>query len=363
MKYRINKESRKSAYMQLYEALRRDIVSGVYQYGKKLPSKRLLSEEVGVSVITAEHAYSILCDEGYVESRERSGYFVIYKESDFISSETADAPATHTPPTENPRPVKSTVPYSVISKTMRRVLLDYNEKILIKSPNHGCAELRTAISSYLARSQGITVRPEQIIIGSGAEYLYSLIVELLGRDRIYAIEDPSYDKIRRVYRANGARCDMLSLGPNGIKTAELHRTSATVLHITPHNSYPSGVTASASKRNEYLRWAKQRGGYIIEDNYDSELTISRKNEDTVYSLSEDGRVIYLNTFSNTVAPSVRVGYMVLPEALLPEFEEKLGFYSCTVPVFEQYVLAELLSCGDFERHINRIRRARRRAKN
>ncbi len=359
MKYRIDKENAKTAYMQLYEALRRDIVSGVYQYGKKLPSKRILSEEVGVSVITVEHAYSILSDEGYVESRERSGYFVIYKESDFISHETADAPVTHSP-TENPHRVKSTVPYSVISKTMRRVLLDYNEKILTKSPNHGCAELRAAISSYLARSHGITVRPEQIIIGSGAEYLYSLIVQLLGRDRIYAIEDPSYDKIRRVYRANGARCDMLGLGPNGIKTSELHRTSATVLHITPHNSYPSGVTASASKRIEYLRWAKLRGGYVIEDNYDSELTISRKNEDTVYSLSEDGRVIYLNTFSNTVAPSVRVGYMVLPETMLSEFEEKLGFYSCTVPVFEQYVLAELLSCGDFERHINRVRRARRR---
>lgn len=362
MRYRIDKESRKTAYMQLYEAIRHDIVAGLYPYGKKLPSKRLLSEEVGVSVITVEHTYSILCDEGYVESRERSGYFVIYREGDFISPETADAPITHTPPQSNTHTVKSTVPYSVISKTMRRVLLDYNDKILIKSPSHGCAELRSAISSYLARSSGITVRPEQIIIGSGAEYLYSLIVQLLGRDRIYAIEDPSYDKIRRVYRANGARCDMLGLGSNGIKTSELHRTSATVLHITPHNSFPSGITASASKRIEYIRWAKQRGGYIIEDNYDSELTVSRKNEDTVYSLCGDGRVIYLNTFSNTIAPSIRVGYMVLPEAMLPEFEQKLGFYSCTVPVFEQYVLAQLLSSGDFERHINRIRRAKRRAK-
>ena len=135
-----------------------------------------------------------------------------------------------------------------------------------------------------------------------------------------------------------------------------------MLHITPFNSFPSGITASVSKRREYLRWADQRQAFIIEDNYDSELTVSRKNEDTVFSMAENGQVIYLNTFSRTVAPAIRVGYMVLPERLLGEFEKKLGFYSCTVPVFEQYVLTELLNGGDFERHINRVRRARRKAR-
>ena len=140
----------------------------------------------------------------------------------------------------------------------------------------------------------------------------------------------------------------------------LERTKATVLHITPFNSFPSGITASASKRYEYIRWAEKREGYIIEDNYDSELTVSRKNEDTVFSLSERGTVIYLNTFSKTIAPSIRVGYMILPENLLRVFEQRLGFYSCTVPVFEQYVLAQLLQNGDFERHINRVRQAKRK---
>ena len=135
-----------------------------------------------------------------------------------------------------------------------------------------------------------------------------------------------------------------------------------MLHITPFHSFPSGVTASVSKRHEYLRWAEKRNGYIIEDNYDSELTVSKKNEDTVFSLSHEGRVIYLNTFSHTIAPSIRIGYMVLPEQMLENFQEKLGFYSCSVPVFEQYVLTELINSGDFERHINRIRRARRKAK-
>lgn len=360
MKYHISEQNSKAAYLQLYEQLRKDIVSGIYPYGTKLPSKRILAEETGVSVITIQHSYAILCDEGYVESRQRSGYFVIYKESDFISSvEVAEPTTTHKK--SQPR-VKNEFPFSVIAKTMRKVLSEYGEEILIKSPNQGCMELRYAIASYLERSCGISAKPEQIIIGSGAEYLYSLIVQLLGKDRVIALENPSYDKIRQVYEASGATCEMLLLGKDGIKTRELEKTTATVLHITPFNSFPSGITASASKRSEYINWAKTRYGYIIEDNYDSELTVSKKNVDTVFSLAGECPVIYLNTFSETIAPSIRVGYMVLPETMLKDFEEQLGFYSCTVPVFEQYVLAELINKGDFERHINRTRRARRKQK-
>ena len=373
MKYSIDERNPKPAYIQLYEQLRHDITSGVLAYGSKLPSKRIFAEETGVSVITTQHTYEILCDEGYVESHQRSGYYVIYKESDFVSAPDSQSFGTgivgslgssnflseHT--TDKHR-VKTDFPFSVLSKTMRRVLLDYGDSVLIKSPNHGCPELRSAIAAYLARSNGMQVRPEQVIIGSGSEYLYSLILQLLGKDRIFALEDPSYAKIRQVYQANGIACDFLKMGTAGIKTAELARSAASVLHVTPFNSYPSGVTASVSKRHEYLRWAEKRGGYIIEDNYDSELTISMKHEDTVYSMSHHGSVIYLNTFSQTIAPSIRVGYMVLPETLVDDFETKLGFYSCTVPVFEQYVLAELLNTGDFERHINRVRRKRRKAK-
>lgn len=360
MKYHIDKTAHKTAYLQLYEQLKTDIVSGVYGYGCKLPSKRILAGETDVSVIPVEQAYALLCDEGYVEARQRRGYFVIYRQSDFIS--TTEGSSDVLIQREHMHNAKSEFPYTVLAKTMRRVLLDYSKNILVKSPNHGCTELRRAIASYLARSNGISVRPEQVIIGSGAEYLYSLIVQLLGKDKVFALEYPSYEKIHRVYEANGVWCDFLKLGSDGIRSAELERTGASVLHITPFNSFPSGVTASASKRFEYIRWAEKRKGYIIEDNYDSELTVSRKNEDTVFSLSERGAVIYLNTFSKTIAPSIRVGYMILPEDLLDVFEQKVGFYSCTVPVFEQYVLAQLIQNGDFERHINRVRQAKRKQK-
>ena len=359
MRYTISKKSVKPGYMQLYEQIRSDIVGGAYPTGSKLPSKRLLAEESGTSVITVEHAYAILCDEGYAESRVRSGYFVIYRSTDFTSTPGVSV-RTPVPQTAIPHGAGD-FPYSVLARTMRRVISDYAERLLIKSPDRGCAELREAIAEYLARSCGMRVGAGQIIIGSGAEYLYSLIVQLLGRDRLYALEDPSYVKIRRVYEANGARTELLRLGGNGIESGELRRSKAGVLHVTPFNSYPSGVTADASKRAEYLRWADERSGYIIEDNYDSELTVSRKNEDTLFSRSLSGRVIYLNTFSRTIAPSLRVGYMVIPEGMSEAFGQKLGFYSCTVPLFEQYLLAELINGGDFERHVNRVRRAKRRA--
>ena len=217
------------------------------------------------------------------------------------------------------------------------------------------------------RSLGVT--PEEglneilfsMSMEQGAEYLYGLIVQLLGRERVFALEDPSYDKIRRVYQAQGVRCEMLRLGSDGIRSDELSRATATVLHVTPFHSFPSLVTASAGKRLEYLRWAKERGGYIVEDDFDSEFSVSSKSEDTLFSLESEKSVIYMNTFSKTIAPSMRVGYMVLPPALAERFRREVGFYSCTVPVFEQYVLAELIGSGDFERHINRIRRKRRRA--
>ncbi|MBQ9965979.1 MAG: PLP-dependent aminotransferase family protein [Clostridia bacterium] len=358
MKYHIDNESSSPAYLQLYEQMKNDIVSQMFPFGSKLPSKRTIATETGLSVITVQHAVMLLCDEGYIEARERSGYFVIYRLKDF--SARAEMPINYEMPEIHTHSSSGEFPFSVFAKTARRVLLDYGDKIFVKSPNHGTAELRGAISSYLARNNGIVVSPEQVIIGAGAEYLYSLIVQLFGKNKIYAYESPCYEKIRRVYEANGVMCEALKMGNGGIKTSELERTQANILHITPFNSFPSGITANATKRYEYIKWARERDAYIIEDNYDSELTVSKKNEDTVFSLDNEGRVLYLNTFSKTVAPAMRVGYLILPKNLLREFEEKLGFYSCTVPVFEQYVLSQLILSGDFERHINRIRRKRRK---
>jgi len=361
MNFQLDTLSKEPAYLQLYRKLVEDIVLSIYPYGVKLPSKRTLASDAGMSVITVEHAMDLLCDEGYIESRERSGYYVTYKRSDFLGQPPEmEQPAVLSEGMH--RAANSLIPYSVAARTIRRVLQDYGERILVKSPNHGCQELRVQICAYLARSRGILIKPSQVIIGSGAEYFYGLLVQLLGTEHLYAIENPCYEKIPQVYKAMGAGVEQLALANNGISTEELERSKAKFLHLTPFHSYPSGITASISKKHEYLRWAENREGILIEDNYDSELTVSRKPEESLFSMTKTSNVIYINTFSKTVAPSIRIGYMILPEQMEKLFNEKLGFYSCTVPVLDQLVITELIKNGDFERQINRVRRMRRKQK-
>ena len=353
MKYIVDKNNR-PVYLQLYRQIREDIVNEIYPCGGKLPSKRNLAEETGVSTVTVEHAYALLCDEGYAEARERSGYIVTFQKDYGFAAPSKTVRDGHRETEMGNR--YPDFPLSVLSKIMRKVLADRSEFLLEKSPNFGCDELREAIRRYLARNRGINVDTEQIIIGSGSEYLYGLIVELLGRKHIYAIESPSYKKIEQVYRATEIKYESLALTQSGIDREALLKTDATVLHTTPYRSYPSGVTATASKRHEYVRWASEKGRYIIEDDFESEFSVSTKPTETLFSLSSADNVIYLNTFSKTISPSLRIGYMVLPKHLVGEYEEKLGFYSCTVSTFMQYVLTELIENGDFERHINRVRR-------
>ncbi len=357
MKYVIDKING-TAYHQLYLQLRDDIINGAFGYNSKLPSKRVLAENAGVSIITVEHAYALLCDEGYAESRKRSGYYVIFRADDGFAAPTnslGEQPTVSHPSLSHPD-----FPFSLLSKTMRRVLAIYKETLLEKAPNAGFTELRTALKHYLARNRGIYVDVEQIIIGSGSEYLYGLIIELLGRDRIIAIESPSYNKIEQVYQAAEIRYEALPLTDEGIDSIALSSTTANVLHTTPYRSFPSGVTATASKRHEYLRWASGGDRYIIEDDFESEFSVSTKPMETLFALSKQDNVIYMNTFSKTISPSIRTAYMVLPPKLAALFDKKLGFYSCTVPTFEQYTLTELLNNGDFERHINRVRRSKRK---
>ncbi len=420
MRYLIDRESPVPAYLQLYRQLREDIVRGVYPYGGKLPSKRLVAGELQLSTVTVEHAYALLDDEGYVKSRQRSGYYVSFRTDEgFTAPPEAEPgrggmPRQKTPLAGSDLPERGSLPrrnvlqsgcdlqgqaglqrrntqpagnvlheessresqdgydpegaagrtefpFSVLAKTMRKVISDRGKAILNRSPNMGVTELRGAISRYLGRSRGIAADAGQIVIGSGSEYLYGLIVELLGRDRIYGIEAPSYKKIEQVYRACDVRVEKLPLGSDGIKSAALRDSRADILHISPYRSFPSGVTASASKRHEYIRWAAKPGRYLVEDDFESEFSVLTKPEETLFSLASEDNVIYMNTFSQTVSPSLRAGYMVLPRPLAAEFAERLGFYACTVPTYLQYVLAELIDSGEFERHINRVRRKKRDA--
>ncbi len=359
MKYVIDKQGSTPIYLQLYEQLKEDIVTGVYRYNTKMPSKRIMAEELGISVITVEHTYSLLLDEGYIDSRQRSGYFVCYDTfGAFFSTPKAVSPS---PVLQHNIEIDDTFPFSVYAKTMRRVLSLYGDDIFTKCDGSGSSELKSAICEYLARSRGINVKESQIVIGAGAEYLYGIIVQMLGKTRIYAVEKPSYEKIEQVYNSNGVKTLPLALGENGIKTDELNKTTASVLHITPYRSYPSRVTANTLKKREYIRWVMaENHRIIVEDDFESEFTLSTKAEETVFSLSKGKRVIYVNTFSKTISPAVRIAYMILPEDMLELYNRTVGFYSCSVPYYNQLVLAEFIKNGDFERSINRARRKLRK---
>ena len=353
-------------YLQIYEQVKNDIIEGRFPVGTKLPSKRVMAEAMGVSVITIEHAYELLAEEGYIYPKEKSGYFVSFDDKEiytgtsvrqsFTPNRKADSKVQDSLPGKAGEPKFS---FSIYAKTVRRVLSEYDDYIMQKSPKNGMFELRNAIANYLVRSRRLDVSPDQIIIGAGAEYLYGLIVQTFGRDIIYGVESPSYQKIAKVYEAGGATLKLLPLGSDGIESEVLWESGVKLLHITPYRSFPSGVTASASKKREYLKWSSKNEGYIVEDDFESEFTPSRKPEETIFSLDNEDRVIYVNTFTRTIGSYARCAYMVLPLPLVDLFTEKIGFYECPVPTADQLVIASLIDSGDFERHINKVRRFNR----
>jgi GntR family transcriptional regulator/MocR family aminotransferase len=340
-------------YFEIYKDIKNKILKNEYTAGEKLPSKRVTADKYGCSVITVETAYGILTDEGYIESRERSGYFVckidaLYKENiDDITidhlDEDINLEQTHD------------FEYSLWFKTIRKVISERGERLFVKSPNMGCAVLRNVLADYLCKNRGMIAKPQNIIIGSGAEQLYETVVKLLGRDKIYGIENPSYPKIEAVYTGSGANISKLKMGADGIDRNELFNSKIDVLHVTPYRSFPTNVTTSILKKYEYLHWAGTKN-YIVEDDFNSEFYKPGQPIETLYSLDKHERIIYINTFSKSLSASMRIGYMILPDQLLSVYQNKLGDFSCSVPVLDQYVLAEYISSGNFVRHLNRIRR-------
>lgn len=342
-------------YYSLYTEMKNKIISGAFASGEKLPSKRITADKSGCSLITVERAYAMLEDEGYISAVQRSGYFVCH--IDAMKSDTEQSKKAPLPHINEERalPNSHDFEYSLWFKTLRRVISERQEELFIKAPSKGCPILRNAIADYLYRYRGMIADPRRIIIGSGSEQLYEIAVKLLGRDKIYGIEDPSYSQIRAVYTGAGAKICHLKFGKEGIESSALETCKFDVLHVTPFNSYPSGVTTSISKRYEYLKWAQSKKSYIIEDDFASEFFAGHPIE-TLFSLDTNESVIYINTFSKSLSPSMRIGYMILPDALSDKYNEELEAFSCSVPVLDQYVLAEFISSGSFERHLNRAKR-------
>ena len=362
--YTLSSDDGKPLYEQLCVCLRGDILSGRLPSGLHLPSKRSLSANLGVSTITVEYAYNRLIDEGYVRSEPKKGYYV----ADLTGLEVCESER----PTASIRlPEKSLdaaldlsgnrspaarFPFSVWAHLMRETISEKGETLLLPAPCGGVRPLREAIAAHLRSFRGMSVDPDQIIVGAGTEYLYGLLIQLLGKDRIYCLEDPGYRKIAQIYASNGACCRWASMDDAGISLAGLEATEADVVHISPTHHFPTGITMPVSRRYELLSWAVSAPGrIIIEDDYDSEFRLTGRPIPSLQSIDPDGRVIYMNTFSKTLASTIRISYMILPPVLANRYYEQLSFYSCTVSSFEQYCLARFLSGGWFEKHLNRTR--------
>lgn len=364
--YSFEHKGKDSLYEFLYKSIKEDILSFKLSPEEKLPSKRALAEHLHISTITVENAYNQLMAEGYIYSKPKSGFFV----SSIISPKINDSVPNTRYETDlykaqkdnliadfsNNATSEESFPFVTWSKLMRQIMSDKRNLLTLNSPSVGIRELRMAISDYLFQFRGMSADPDCIIIGAGTEYLYSLIIQLLGRHKKYAVEDPGYRKIAQIYKANNVSFDYVPLDENGINTSALEKSEADVLHISPSHHFPTGIVTPISRRYELLSWAsKSPDRYIIEDDYDSEFRFSGKPIPSLQSIDVLQKVIYINTFSKSLTSTIRISYMVLPKALMELYKKELSFYSCTVSNFEQYTLAAFIEQGFFEKHINRMR--------
>lgn len=352
-----------SRYDYLYRCVKEDILSGRLKPGEKLPSKRSLARHLQVSVVTVESAYAqlaggglyllrgeagLLCGGGGAQPRGRAPRPTRQGELGRGASPAAGSEAGW----ERDRGL----PLFSVGPPDAPGFDGGGEKLLRAVPHSGVPELRRAISRYLYRFRGIEAAPEQIVVGAGAEYLYNLVVQMLGRELTYGVEDPGYSKASRIYRLSGAACAFLPMDDQGVSPRSAEEAGVQVLHLSPNHQFPAGTVVPISRRQALLRWAGEgETRYIIEDDYDSEFRFTGRPIPAMQTIDSAGRVLYVNTFSRSLAPSLRIGYLVLPQGLIDRYRDRLGFYSCTVPALEQYTLARFLEEGRFEAHINRMR--------
>ena len=354
-----------SLYIHLYKCIKNDILQGVLHSGEKLPSKRNLAKNLNISIITVENAYAQLIAEGYVYSIPKKGFFVTdikglhNKNESILSTENvqlSSGSSNYFADFTSNQTRSEHFPFSIWAKLTRELLTHNRQELLTNPPCGGILPLREAIAKHLKDFRDMTVTPEQIIIGAGTEYLYGLLIQLLGFDKRYAVEEPGYSKISQIYESHCISYNFAIMDSLGVKTQDLENQNIDIVHISPSHHFPTGIVMPISRRYELLGWAaKSDRRYIIEDDYDSEYRLNGQPIPTLQSIDVLEKVIYINTFTKTLASTIRISYVVLPKHLVNIFYSKMFFYSCTVSNFEQYILARFISEGYFEKHINRMR--------
>ncbi len=360
---RLNKDAPEPLFKQLYAHIKQEIISGNFARNEKLPSKRRLASSLQCSQNTVQAAYNQLVDEGYLVSRAKSGYYVA--ELDGIlnidqvhqdASADKNQPATYTADFSHQGVDFECFPFSTWRKITKEIIHEYDRDLLKTGDPKGYPKLRAGIARYLHHSRGVNCSPERIIISSGTEFLLQLLIQLFDKDFVYAIENPGYEKLPMIFKSNRVEYRFVTLDENGMRPDELEKSLANVACITPSHQFPTGHIMPVSRRIQLLNWANEKSNrYIIEDDYDSEFRYSGKPIPSLQGLDQGGKVIYIGAFSKSLSPALRISYMVLPEKLLGNYNEKLNFYICPVPTIEQKTLQRFMDEGHFERHLNRMR--------
>lgn len=366
-----------SLYDYLYQRIRDDISSGELREGARLPSKRALAEHLGVSVVTVEGAYRQLVVEGYVESRPRSGYFVCDLQGSVTPALGArvGVMAGEAPRMSGREEELRSVDFalgargaeqdaaSLWTRALRQALASESEaELFAPAPAKGVSRLREAIASHLRHTRGMVVDPENVVVGAGAQILDSCIVQLLGRERAYGVEDPGYPRLMWLYAANGVEVRHVPIDEAGVRVDALASSDVGVMHVMPSHQFPTGCVTSIGRRYELLGWASDATAgerWIIEDDYDCEFRLAGRPVPALASVDAMGRVIYTNTFSKSLGSALRLAYMVLPDSLMERYTSELGFYSSTVSTVDQVTLARILEDGSYERHVARVRKRAR----
>ena len=375
--YNLEQRGGASLYEYVYQQIRDDIVAGRIAAGEHLPSKRAFASHLGISVITIENAYSQLLAEGYICSKPRRGYYACeLPEAPVLASAAEDADRDSAPAGLNahdtggqPEQFAPLSPSALEAarlwqSALRATLTSEDEReIFSPAPAQGTARLRCAIAHHLRGTRGMNVNPDNIVIGAGAQLLDTMLAQLLGTDKIYAVEDPGYLRLTRIYQAMGCKVRHIPLDGEGVNLGELLDAGADVLHLMPSHQYPTGLVTSIARRYALLSWAaEQLGRYLIEDDFDCEFRLAGKPIPALASIDAAQSVIYTNTFSKSLSSALRLAYMVLPDELMERFRRELGFYASSVSSVDQVALARLLESGDYERHVNRVRVRAREAR-
>jgi len=361
---------------KLYEGIYRHIIdeirTGNLKAGMKLPSVRRYAEENGVSRNTVLGAYSLLLSEGYIYSREKSGYFVADFESPLPTRQQTRYVVEPRTETEGKKDINlsanlvdsSLFPYSTLRQLYRETLSGDNISIL-ENPGSFMGEwdLRQSIASYVFNHKQIECDASQVVIGNGTSYHLQILPSLFSTRPVFLMERPGFESTRDIVRDTGCEIIDIPVDDEGASIGSTRRESENLtgntmlLHISPSHQFPLGTTMTAPRRLAFLNWAsKAESRFIVEDDYDSDFRYNGHPIRSLRSMDTGDRVIYLGTFSRTLTPSLRISYMILPMSLLRTYEDKYRKYPCPVSRIDQKVVSLFMDGGYFERHINRMRR-------